>query len=86
MNIFKCIHHSINTTGSQILIIAQTLKTLDFLLKKSVLTTVVFYTHKKTQEMRAFIVQLRDPKNDFIFNFNFDDKMKIFEQFEFGTK
>ena len=31
-------------------------------------------------------VQLRDPKNDFIFNFNFDDKMKIFEQFEFGTK
>ena len=29
-------------------------------------------------------VQLRDPKNDFIFNFN--DKMKIFEQFEFGTK
>ena len=32
------------------------------------------------------LVQLRDPKNDFIFNFNFDDKMKIFEQFEFGTK
>ena len=31
-------------------------------------------------------VQLRDPKNNFIFNFNFDDKMKIFEQFEFGTK
>ena len=31
-------------------------------------------------------LQLRDPKNDFIFNFNFDDKMKIFEQFEFGTK
>ena len=28
---------------------------------------------------------LRDPKNDFIFNFNFDDKMKIFEQFEFRT-
>ena len=23
-----------------------------------------------------FAVQLRDPKNDFIFNFNFDDKMK----------
>ena len=23
-------------------------------------------------------VQLRDPKNDFIFNFNFDDKMKNF--------
>ena len=22
------------------------------------------------------IVQLRDPKNDFIFNFNFEDKMK----------
>ena len=31
-------------------------------------------------------LQLRDPKNDFIFNFNFDDKMKIFEQFEFRTK
>ena len=25
------------------------------LLKKSVLTTVIFYTHKKTQEGRAFI-------------------------------
>ena len=22
------------------------------------------------------LIQLRDPKNDFIFNFNFDDKMK----------
>ena len=32
------------------------------------------------------ILQLRDPKNDFILNFNFNDKMKIFEQFEFGTK
>ena len=32
---------------SQILIIAQTLKALDFLLKKSVLTTVVFYTQKR---------------------------------------
>ena len=31
-------------------------------------------------------LQLRDPKNDFIFNFNFDDKMKIFEQFEFPQK
>ena len=31
------------------LIIAQTLKALDFLLKKSVLATVVFYTQKKTQ-------------------------------------
>ena len=30
------------------MIIAQTLKALDFLLKKSVLTTVVFYTRKKT--------------------------------------
>ena len=45
----------VNTTGSQILIIAQTLKALDFLIKKSVLTTVVFYTHKKTLEGRAFI-------------------------------
>ena len=33
---------------------------------------------------QTFVVELRDPKNDFIFNF--DDKMKIFEQFEFGTK
>jgi hypothetical protein len=24
----------------------------------------------------ALVVQLRDPENDFIFNFNFDDKMK----------
>ena len=33
-------------------------------------------------------VQLRDHKKDFIFIFifNFDDKMKIFEQFEFRTK
>ena len=28
---------------------------LDFLLNKSVLTTVVFYTQKKTQEGQAFI-------------------------------
>ena len=35
--------------------IAQTLKALDFLLKKFVLTTVVFYTLKKTQEGGAFI-------------------------------
>ena len=48
-------HNSNDTTWSQILIIAQTLKALDFLLKKSVLTTVVFYTHKKTQEGRVFI-------------------------------
>ena len=34
----------------------------------------------------ALVVQLRDPENDFIFNFNFDDKMKIFEQFKFLTK
>ena len=31
------------------------LKALDFLLKKSVLTTVVFYTPKKTQKGGAFI-------------------------------
>ena len=31
-------------------------------------------------------IQLIDPKNDFIFNFNFHDKMKIFERFEFGAK
>ena len=32
------------------------------------------------------LLQLRDPKNSFILNFNFDDKMKIFEHFEFRTK
>ena len=41
------------TTGSQILTIALTLKALDFLLKKSVLTTDIFYTQKKTQESRG---------------------------------
>ena len=46
-------HHSNNTTGIQILIIAQKLKALDFLLKKSVL--LFFDTHKKTQEGQAFI-------------------------------
>ena len=51
----KWIYHSINTTWSQILIIDQILKALDFLLKKSVLTIVVFYTQKKTQEGQAFI-------------------------------
>ena len=49
------IHHSNNTTGNQILIITQTLKALDFLLKKSVLTTVIFYTDRKTREGRALI-------------------------------
>ena len=34
----------------------------------------------------VFALQLRDPKKDFIFNFHFDGKMKIYEQFEFGTK
>ena len=34
--------HSNNTTGIQILIIVKKIKALDFLLKKSVLTTVVF--------------------------------------------
>ena len=34
------------------MIIAQTLKALDFLLKKSALTTVVFYTRKKTSIRR----------------------------------
>ena len=33
--------------------IVQTLKALDFLLKKSVLTTVVFYTHKKKRLRRG---------------------------------
>ena len=32
------------------------------------------------------LLQLRDLKNDFIFNFNFDDKLKIFEKFEFRAK
>ena len=38
----------------QDLIISWTLKALDFLLKKSVLTTIVFYT-KKDPRGRAFI-------------------------------
>ena len=37
-------------TNSQILIIAQTLKALDLLLKQSLLGIVVFYTKKNTQE------------------------------------
>ena len=37
---------SIQDTYSQILIIAQTLKALDLLLKQSLLGIVVFYTHK----------------------------------------
>ena len=41
---------------------------------------------KNNNNKSRYLVQLRDPKNDFIFNFNFDDKMKIFEQFEFRTK
>ena len=41
--------------------------------------------HAKWVEIISEItLQLRDPKNDFIFNFN--DKMKIFEQFEVRTK
>ena len=35
--------------------IVQTLKALDFLLKKSVLTTVIFYTHKKKDSGGASI-------------------------------
>ena len=46
INIYKSIHHSNNTTWSQTLIIAQTLKALHFLLNKSVLT-LLFFTHKK---------------------------------------
>ena len=43
----KCIHHSNNTRYSQILIIAQTLKALDLLLKQSIYGIVIFL-HKKT--------------------------------------
>ena len=39
-------HHSNNTTESQILTIAQTLKAIDFLLKESVLITFIIYTKK----------------------------------------
>ena len=34
----------------------------------------------KIRAVRVPPVQLRDPKNDYIFNFNFDDKMKILAQ------
>ena len=40
---------------------------------------------KQIEKYEAQQLQLRDPKNDFIFNFNFYDEMKIFERFEFGT-
>ena len=47
--------------------------------QKSVLKFI--YSEKATKFCKIFIlllttVQLRDPKNDFIFNFNFDNKMK----------
>ena len=45
----KCIHHSNNTRYSQLLIIAQTSKALDLLLKQSPLDIVVFYTQKTSK-------------------------------------
>ena len=52
--------------------------------KKSIVKKKVSQFLQKFKKVK--VLQLRDPKNDFIFNFNFDDKMKIFEQFEFRTK
>ena len=37
----------------------------------------------KVEKRKEIVLQLRDPKNDIILNFNFDDEIKIFEQFEF---
>ena len=41
---------------------------------------LIFVGRNYTKTTIVFPVQLRDPKNDYIFNFNFDDKMKILAQ------